>query len=171
MCRVARADFEDDLTAPADARRWVGGRLEDWGLQGLAEIALLLVSEVVTNAVVHAHSPPAVSMSVAEGTLEIGVSDRVLLLPAAPEAAGDPGTDTALVGEGGRGLLLVALLADTWGCTRLSMGKHVWFHLDVDGWNGRGACVCGRPHPARVHLDSGRYARHLTGKGRAPRRS
>jgi anti-sigma regulatory factor (Ser/Thr protein kinase) len=166
VCRLAMADFNVDLTAPAAVRRWVGGHLVDWGLHGLVDTSLLLVSEVATNAIIHACSGPAISLSVAEGTLEIGVGDQVGLLPAASDAVEDADPDnTALLGEGGRGLLLIELMADSWGATRLRAGKHVWFRLDVGGWDDRHACMCHRPHPGRVRLDSGRFARHLAPGG------
>ena len=75
MCRLTSAAFVADGSAPSAAREWVGAVLEHWELAALLDTATLLTSEVVTNAIRHARSGPTVTASVADGCLEIGVSD------------------------------------------------------------------------------------------------
>ncbi len=85
------------------------------------EIAELLVSELVTNAVAHAHSAPLMRIDVADQDVQVVVQDDapgpVVLQDAAEDA------------PGGRGLLLVDSLATSWGWTPTADGKRVWFTL------------------------------------------
>jgi hypothetical protein len=91
-----------------------------------------------------------VTVAVAEGVAEIGVSDRSSDLPQQ-----QPRTWRA---EGGRGLRLVDLVALEWGVAPVAGGKQVWFRLDVDSWPHRTDCPCGGDDLERVRLESGRYA-------------
>jgi anti-sigma regulatory factor (Ser/Thr protein kinase) len=104
------------------ARRWAAQHLERWELVEAAEVATLLTSELVTNAVVHAGSGPSLVLAVADGVIEVGVSDNELRLPGAPRpkvATSGHEIDHSLLAEGGRGLLLVEALAEEWGATSL----------------------------------------------------
>ena len=151
VCRVASAEFEPALTAAGAARSWVVEHLVRWELDTVTDIALLLTSELVANAVVHARSAPAVSLAVGWGSLEAGVSDRDPRLGRTPGAvppavAGrvargshHPDRDMA---DSGRGLSLLDALADEWGTARLSRGKQVWFRLAVPGWLFNPRCSC-----------------------------
>ena len=167
MCRVAAAEFDPLLSSAALARRWVAERLERWELpQLLVEAATLLTSELVANAIVHTSSRPAVLVAMADGLLEVGVSDREPALPRRPadRILGEVTVDQqALMAEGGRGLLLVDALADEWGATSLTEGKQVWFRLSATDWPYRSACRCHRDHIDRVRLESGRYALAIAG--------
>lgn len=166
VCRVATGEFEPVPSAVSAARRWIADYLGRWELQELTGTAVLLTSELVTNAVVHATSRPVVSMAVADGILEVGVSDRDPRLPH-PAGSGSPGSKTldgpAFMAGGGRGLFLVDVLADEWGATRLAQGKQVWFRLDATNWSYRTACRCHTASVARVRLESGRYALAISG--------
>ena len=93
VCRVATGEFEPVPSAVSAARRWIADYLGRWELQELTGTAVLLTSELVTNAVVHATSRPVVSMAVADGILEVGVSDRDPRLPH-PAGSGSPGSKT-----------------------------------------------------------------------------
>lgn len=107
------------------ARGWVSEQLDQAPPQ-LCQTAALLVSELVTNAVRHAGTPEFVvelEYAPADGRLWVGVTDtgRGHPIPRTPAA-----TD-----EHGRGLQLVATLADRWGAhrRRSTREKTVWFEL------------------------------------------
>lgn len=92
----------------------------------LTETALLLISEIVTNSVVHGSGRPMLDISVEPDLLRVTVTD---------DAAGMPRVqrDNPLLGDGGRGLQLVEALASRWGTDRrVPTGKSVWFELDHD---------------------------------------
>jgi anti-sigma regulatory factor (Ser/Thr protein kinase) len=82
----------------------------------------LLVSELATNAVVHARTPFRVTVKMRSDLVRVEVSDQ---------AAGDlpVPSDVAPDVEGGRGLLFVDWLADRWGYSATAGGKTVWFEL------------------------------------------
>jgi anti-sigma regulatory factor (Ser/Thr protein kinase) len=110
------------------ARRFVAETLQSWTLSGpvdenLVDVATLLVSELVTNAVVHAGSPALLVVRPSErpGCVRVEVCDQDAEPPIVH--AFDPdATD-------GRGLALVAALADRWGVQPTAVGKSVWFEL------------------------------------------
>jgi hypothetical protein len=100
---------------------------------GLVDDAVLLTSELVTNAVVHAGTPVQVTCRLADGAVEVVVSDGQpgRLVPEAPEPQPVPTERT-----GGRGLLLPAALASAWGVAYGRSSKAVWFRLTLDGAGG-----------------------------------
>lgn len=160
MCRVVSSqELEPALRAVAQARQVVRFALERWELSALTLDTELLVSELVTNALVHAGSETALTLAVAEGTLEVGVTDRTPGVPL-PRVEGDDGSPSQdWPAEGGRGLQLVDLVSDDWGIVELPEGKQVWFRLDVGAdWPHRTSCPCGGEDLERVRLESGRYA-------------
>ena len=111
--------FERDEEAPREARRWLTGVLDDLGVEAVP--ADLLLSELATNAVVHAGTAFTVDVHV-NGTVRVAVGD------------GDPAGVVAIrpsrpLEEGGRGLALVDALSTDWGVTRTGVGKTVWFEL------------------------------------------
>ncbi|MFI0539945.1 ATP-binding protein [Streptomyces sp. WSLK1-3] len=118
--------FPADPGAVRAARTAVRDRLAAWHLDGLADIAALLVSELVTNSLRHATGPIGVRLvrpGGVGGVLLVEVSDP---LPDPPrERVADPDD------ESGRGLLLVAHAADRWGTRPGTAGKTVWFELSV----------------------------------------
>ncbi|SFB90093.1 SpoIIE family protein phosphatase [Streptomyces aidingensis] len=104
------------------ARSLVRHTLRDWGLEQLTEPAVLVVSELVTNAVRHARGP--VGVRLVRGTrLLVEVSDSLPDPPRARDAAPDD--------EGGRGLALVARTAQRWGTRREPHGKTIWLELPL----------------------------------------
>lgn len=160
MCRVVNQELQHEMGAVADARRAVTSALDSWELPSLAPDAELLVSELVTNALLHAGTGIALTLAVADGALEVGVADRSPEIPA-PRIAGDSGTTTAVDwrSEGGRGLRLVELIADEWGVAVMPEGKQVWFRLGLDeSWPHLTDCPCAGADLERVRLRSGRYA-------------
>lgn len=126
--------FEETVTYPADravvssARSWACAHLAEH-LPAAATGSLLfdvrlVVSELVTNAVRCGSSEVAVRLRVGADTVLIGVRDS---------GAGTPVlTDAAVTDTHGRGLAIVAALADDWGVTSRGGGhKEVWARLGV----------------------------------------
>lgn len=117
------------------ARRAVRDTFRDWRLDPeLAELAALLVSELVTNSLRYAHGPVGLRLTrvpVPHGSLPprhallVEVSDPVPDPPRARPAGPDD--------EGGRGLQLVACTARRWGTRKGLTGKTVWFELPLPG--------------------------------------
>jgi anti-sigma regulatory factor (Ser/Thr protein kinase) len=138
--RVASAAYQPEPKAAAAARRFVRDTLQAWvvtgadGGHGLVDDAVLLTSELVTNAVVHAGTPVQVTCRLADGAVEVVVSDGHpgRLVPEASEYEAVPSERT-----GGRGLLMPAALASAWGVAYGRASKAVWFRLALDGVSGR----------------------------------
>ncbi len=140
---VASAAYQPEPTAAAAARRFVRDILQQWVVSGptagqhrLVDDAVLLTSELVTNAVVHAGTPVQVTCKLAGGEVEVVVSDAY---PArlVPEPAG--GERSAAERTSGRGLLLPAALASAWGVSYGRTAKAVWFRLGLTGQQSQGS--------------------------------
>ncbi|MFE4963291.1 ATP-binding protein [Streptomyces sp. NPDC056660] len=114
-----------DLRAVPEARRELRELLRHWGKPGRSEIAELLTSELVTNALVHTDREAVLTAVVGPGQLRVEVRDFVGRRPRV--CAPDTGDGTH-----GRGLVLVDSLADAWGVQPHEVGKSVWFELDAD---------------------------------------
>ncbi|MEU6809096.1 ATP-binding protein [Streptomyces sp. NPDC046831] len=135
-------EIRPDPAEVARARRWARSRLAGSGIEAdepLAETLILLVSELVTNAVVHTGCPavlrlclPCPSAGTAT-TVRLEVADASTRAPV-PRCADDDAT-------GGRGLALVDGLADRWGWSSEGAGKRIWCELDRCGRTGKGAAV------------------------------
>jgi anti-sigma regulatory factor (Ser/Thr protein kinase) len=120
--------FPAEPGAVRTARAVVRGRLRDWGLEPVADIAALLVSELVTNALRHATGPIGVRLVRPVGPLGVLLVEVSDPLPDPPrERAARPDD------EGGRGLQLVACSSRAWGTRPGAVGKTVWFELAVPG--------------------------------------
>ena len=113
--------FSADLLAPRQARRFVVGVLERWGVAHLVDDAALVVSELATNAIMHAASDFTVGIEAEADAVLISVTDYQPALPVACE----PPT----MSESGRGLALVASLSRGWGTEPVAGGKVVWAEL------------------------------------------
>ena len=74
MCRVATIALADDTRAPAGARAWTETWLGAWEIDDEG-VTTLLVSELVTNAVKHTRGPSTLTLAVADGMIEVGVTD------------------------------------------------------------------------------------------------
>jgi hypothetical protein len=98
--------------------------LTDWQLGDYESVAVLLVSELVANAAVHARTAMAVEMSETGDGLRIAVSDYSPRAPARRRYGLDAST--------GRGLALVEQLSAGWGVDPLQDGKSVWFLLTAE---------------------------------------
>lgn len=166
MCRLANAEFDGAVTSGASARRFIADRLRRWDLQACTDVAVLLATELVNNALIHADGPLTLELSVVAGVIEIGVSDRDVDSSAGIQPKFERlqvGDKEQMLAEGGRGLLLVDQLADDWGVVILDTTKAVWFRLFVPEWPYRSACTCAEDVPDRVALPTGGYARSLAG--------
>lgn len=113
--------FPARLESATQARRFAEQTLVTWGCPELADTALLLVSELVVNAVSHASSTATVHLTLADGVLRVAVDDSSSVVPAPQVASPDDAN--------GRGLMIVAALADRWGVESTATGKTVWFEL------------------------------------------
>ena len=91
------------------------------------DVALLLTSELVTNAILHARTPVQLGVLVDGDRALVCVADRLPESPALSPRAHSHDR------PGGRGLALVEDLADTWGTTTYTGGKTVWFVLQTAG--------------------------------------
>jgi anti-sigma regulatory factor (Ser/Thr protein kinase) len=132
-----RLTLEPDPEAPRLARAALRGWLAREGLEEMEERALLVVSELVANAVVHAATVLELSFLAGDRRVEVGVSDRDRRSPhvvrqLGPASAAVDGTQ----GVGGWGLAIVAELADDWGITETQWGKRVWARWAAPAENG-----------------------------------
>jgi hypothetical protein len=104
-----------------EARRFTVDTLRGWGREDLTTDAALLVTELVTNAVLHARTVIQVCLRKLENSVRLEVRDGSAARPSlryhGPEATT------------GRGLAMVALLAESWGVDVVGDGKSVWAHL------------------------------------------
>jgi anti-sigma regulatory factor (Ser/Thr protein kinase) len=161
---VATAAYQPVPAAAAAARRFVRDTLRSWELAGdrgspgeraewtqrdaLVDDAVLLTSELVTNAVLHAGTPVQVTCrllgDLSDGAVEIAVLDRrpAQLRPDRPHTAAEAAERT-----NGRGLQLPFELATAWGVTYARAAKAVWFRLDLAG---RGRPAVPVPPPVSV---------------------
>ncbi|MFD8810325.1 SpoIIE family protein phosphatase [Streptomyces sp. NPDC059627] len=116
-----------DLRAVQDVRRFVRASLSDWDRAALTDEAELMVTELVTNALIHADSE--VDVRLREFTerihIEVRDSDPRPPLPAPITLADEVDSES----EHGRGLLIVDALASAWGNSPRGRGKSVWFEI------------------------------------------
>ncbi len=104
------------------ARRLTLAKLRAWRLAPQADICVLLVSELVGNAVQHAGAQTfGLTMDRRRGWIRVEVRDPSRALPVLL-----PVRD---LDDGGRGLTLVDKLSDRWGVDLLPRGKTTWFEL------------------------------------------
>lgn len=111
-----------DPRAARTARDFIADRLSLWGLDDLRDTVVLLVSEVVTNALRHTHGQVAIDLARSPGSVRVNVSDETSMAPTQSPAD--------LLDESGRGIPLVSALSDRWGSAPRGQGKVVWFELD-----------------------------------------
>lgn len=121
----ARAPFRAGPDAPFAARRFVAGLLgsRPYGDRVAANDAQLVISELATNAVIHAGTPFSVGVRCDGSAVRISVHDWSSMQPVMRD--GDP---TAL---SGRGLRLIAMISQSWGVEYGPDGKTVWAELPL----------------------------------------
>ena len=128
MCQdTPRSERELPIShqAPAQARRFLQGAACSVHHSALLDDATVLVSELVTNSVLHGGPPVVVAVECDGSVLQVRVRDGSPTMPTPREAErGD---------ESGRGLALVAAMSDDWGVEPDTDGKLVWFVLHGAG--------------------------------------
>ncbi|MFF7748211.1 SpoIIE family protein phosphatase [Streptomyces sp. NPDC007971] len=116
--RVAVWELDSEPTVVARARKHTGDQLSSWGLEEAAFATELMVSELVTNAIRYGRPPIRLRLIHQNSTLICEVYDSSGTTPHMRRAR--------IFDEGGRGLLLVAQLAERWGTRHDRVGKTVW---------------------------------------------
>lgn len=114
------AAFPDD---PTHARHIVRWTLEGESAK-VVEVAELLVSELMTNAIVHGGEHASLVVDVNAGYVHVEVLDMGAAMNLKPLNVGPSS-------EHGRGLTIVDALASSWGVSPRYVGKAVWFELDL----------------------------------------
>lgn len=117
-----------DPRAARHAREFISAVLGEWHLDELRETTVLLVSEVVTNALRHTEGEVQLTMCRLPGRLRVEVADDLSSEPRDREAD--------LLDEEGRGVPLLDGFSDRWGTAPRGQGKIVWFELDGDQGDG-----------------------------------
>jgi anti-sigma regulatory factor (Ser/Thr protein kinase) len=120
--RGCRVRLTAGPAAPAEARRLVKAAIRTWDIPVDPDIAVLLTSELVTNAIRHEVTGIVMlAITCSYGELRVDVHDTSRCLPMLVDAPADA--------EAGRGLMLVTTLSDEWGFYRTPAGKAVYFTL------------------------------------------
>ncbi|MEU9211404.1 SpoIIE family protein phosphatase [Streptomyces sp. NPDC048415] len=107
------------------ARRFTHRTLRAWGVGDHADAVLLIVSELVTNALVHTDGQVRLDLTLINHRLRIAVADNSPRTPIKPTSIGWEAT-------GGRGILLVEAMSAAWGTVPVSGGKQVWSEIVLD---------------------------------------
>jgi anti-sigma regulatory factor (Ser/Thr protein kinase) len=116
----ASRTFEPVAEQVREVRRFVASTLANWHLE--SDDVALLVSELATNAVLHARSEFEVRLAAQPDRVRVEVSDGNSRLPSLAAVPADA--------YSGRGLLLVQELAEAWGVeTAAQSGKTIWFEV------------------------------------------
>ena len=120
--RIAERELARGPASMAETRRWLGAVAAAFGLgRGSTEDVLLVVSELLSNAFLHAAGPYSVSAELERDRLRVGVRDRSPALPVLK--------DFEELAATGRGLRIVAATTLSWGADPLADGKIVWADL------------------------------------------
>ena len=121
-----RVRLTREPSAAAEARGQVRAALGDWKVPVDPDIAILLTSDLVTNAIRHGDGETiTLAIRCARGHLRIDVYDRSRYVPAAVQSPGDTPGDASAAS----GLVLVAALSADWGSFRTPAGKAMYFTL------------------------------------------
>jgi anti-sigma regulatory factor (Ser/Thr protein kinase) len=114
---MERTTHACEIASIAAARHHTVQQFDDWGLRAHSEAAALLVSELATNAVIHAESAFELALIRRDDSVGIVVSDRSTEPPVRQGHDAEPS---------GFGLNIVSQLASDWGWEREKRGKKVW---------------------------------------------
>ena len=121
--RVAAWDVPCDPIAVARTRKDAAERLTTWGLEDLGFATELIVSELVTNAIRYGAVPITLRL----------IQDRTLICEVSDGSSTAPHLRRARIfDEGGRGLMLVAQIAQRWGTRHTPAGKTIWAELSLE---------------------------------------
>ncbi len=118
-----RATYRETLESPGPARHWLAGLLTAEGVDPhTLDDATLVVSELVTNALIHGEGAPDLRMTLTSDALMVAVTDKANIAEddEVRSGAGFPSE------VGGLGLLIVERLAMAWGVVPHPAGKTVW---------------------------------------------
>ncbi|HUR51285.1 MAG TPA: ATP-binding protein [Mycobacteriales bacterium] len=124
--RSARLELAAEPAASREARQATRSVLQGWQVPAqVVDDALLVVSELVTNAVRHAGESSTLELELDQdgSSLRVALADGSTESPSprpAPHAA-----------EGGRGMTIMAALSDRWGIAPHNGGKQVWWEVDL----------------------------------------
>ncbi|MDT3399285.1 SpoIIE family protein phosphatase, partial [Streptomyces sp. B1866] len=120
--QVATWDLPHDPAVVAQARKDAAAQLTAWGLEEAGFTTELVVSELVTNAIRYAEPPIQLRL----------IHDRSLICEVSDASSTSPHLRRArMYDEGGRGLLLVAQLTQSWGTRHTTAGKTIWAEQDL----------------------------------------
>ncbi|SIN18783.1 ATP-binding protein [Micromonospora cremea] len=119
LAAVLTAELAPTVGAARQARELVTTGCQHWDVRTLAEPASIAITEMVNNVVAHARTPMTIRLAPQAGTLRVAVRDHSPLRPAFAGVA--PPTRA-----GGRGLLLIDMVARRWGSSPVPDGKVVW---------------------------------------------
>jgi anti-sigma regulatory factor (Ser/Thr protein kinase) len=120
----ASLTFPAELQSVGAARRFLRATLREWNNDAYDYAAPLVLTELATNATLHARTPYTVLLRLELTYLVVEVLDSSPRLPQARHYATDSAT--------GRGITLVDSFSDTWGTTPTPDGKVVWAHVRPD---------------------------------------
>lgn len=118
---TARQRLPADPASARSARRFVATTLASWGCGDIEDEALLLVSELVTNALIHARTEVEVALRLRPDRLRVEVVDF--------GTDGVRRRDATSEAQSGRGMALTEALASAWGIDYVLAGKIVWFEM------------------------------------------
>jgi anti-sigma regulatory factor (Ser/Thr protein kinase) len=116
-----RRRFDPEASSAREARSFVADALPD--LDGLDTRVALAVSEVASNAILHARTPFIVRVLVNPDRVRVEVTDQDPHMPVRQDYSADSVT--------GRGLAIVEELSDRWGADGHEGDKTVWFEIDL----------------------------------------
>ena len=132
--------FAADAESVGRARQFARETVDAWGAGDVVESVVLVVSELVTNAIVHTGTPATLDIRLDASCVRLAVEDRY---PGRPfPVAIEPSSEDA---EQGRGLLITSMLATTWGVEYTAASKRVWASID------RAAAMTAEAGP--LHID------------------
>lgn len=121
----ARRRFGPDLRSAGEARLFIDETFEQWDCGQLTDTVKLLVSELVTNAVIHAHSEVELAVHLRPEKVRVEVIDAADAVIQRRDAAQEA--------QSGRGMALIEALSTAWGIDTLLSGKSVWFEVARPG--------------------------------------
>ncbi|AVH54953.1 MULTISPECIES: SpoIIE family protein phosphatase [Streptomyces] len=111
--------------AVGHARRFTKRTLRAWDTGDYTDAVLLIVSELVTNALVHTDGQVRLDLTLVNHRLRVAVADNSARSPIKPTSIGWEAT-------GGRGILLVEAMSAAWGTVPVSGGKQVWAEVVLE---------------------------------------
>jgi anti-sigma regulatory factor (Ser/Thr protein kinase) len=128
--RSVRGSMNQEYHLPLDAVVGAAGQAREFVREsmvgpynGQVERAVLCVSEMVTNAVLHGVAPIVLSLEHADSLFTISVTDTSSALPVAQQPD--------LLDQSGRGVSIIEWLSDSWGVEQFESGKRVWCQFVV----------------------------------------